>query len=204
MPMFRDVMAQLLTLLILLALTGCASTRVQTTGQAMAKPLCETSAAKGSVSVLWGPVWRADQKEPPLREAAALKGIKAYFEAQACINPLHIQRVEIPADHAQLLGPKLIDLARAHRVEADRVVLLVVRELGPKLLIGIPMLIEGGTEVVLEAQVADRVSATSLAQVQTHWQKGGPFYIKGVKSLDQDMRTVLGLLFDPPAVAPAQ
>jgi hypothetical protein len=197
-------MARFLTVLFLLALTGCASTQVQTKGQPMTRPLCEADAAKGSVSVLWGPVWRADQKEPPLREAAALKGIQAYFEAQACISPLHIRRVEIPVDYAQLNGPKLIDLAGAQGVDADRVVLLVVRELGPKLIIGIPTLIEGGTEVVLEAQVAERNSAKSLAQVQTHWQKGGPFYIKGVKSLDQDMRTVLGLLFDaPPVVAPA-
>jgi isocitrate/isopropylmalate dehydrogenase len=194
-------MARIFTVLCLLALSGCASTKVQTHGQPMTRPLCDASAAQGSVSVLWGPVWRADQKEPHLREAAALKGIQAYFEAQACVSPLRIHRVDVPADRAQLSAGALLDLARAQGVDADRVILLVVRELGPKLIIGIPNLIEGGTEVVLEAQVADRAHVSPLAQVQTHWQKGGPFYIKGVKSLDQDMRTVLGLLFDPQPVA---
>jgi hypothetical protein len=184
-----------------LTLAGCASTRVEMRGQAMTRPLCEAVAPQGSVSVLWGPVWRPDQKEPPLREAAALKGITAFFEAQVCIRPLAIRRLDIPAAYAQMSGPALLDLARASGADADRVILLVVRELGPKLIIGIPNLIEGGTEVVLEAQVAERTSAQALAQVQTHWQKGGPFYIKGVKSLDQDMRTVLGLLFDPQPVA---
>ncbi len=189
------------------ALAGCASVQFETTGQVLSRPLCEPGAAKAALTVLWGPVWRPDQKEPPLREAAALKGMTAYFEGQACAGPLHIRRVDVPADYASLSGPGLIDMARAQGVEADRVILLVVRELGPKLRIGIPMVIAGGTEVVVETQVADRRAVASMAMVQArlqaHWQKGGPFYIKGVKTLDQDMRTVLSLLLDPPQASPS-
>jgi hypothetical protein len=198
--MRRGAVAGLL-LAVTLALGACASTDVQVSGQTLAQPLCGAGAAPAGVSVLWGPMWRPDQKEPPLREAAALKGIQAFFGAQPCISPLQIHRVDIPPTYAQLSGPALMALARAQGADADRVILLVVRELGPKLFIGLPTLIEGGTEVVLETLVADRSNPKPLAQVQAHWFKGGPFYIKGVKSLDQDMHTVLGLLFDPQASA---
>ena len=80
----------------------------------------------------------------------------------------------------------------------NRVILLVVRELGPRLLLGLPSLIEGGTEVVLEVRVTAQDSTTSLANFRTHWQKGGPFYIKGVKTLGADMETTLGVAFSNP------
>jgi len=80
----------------------------------------------------------------------------------------------------------------------NRVILLVVRELGPRLMIGLPSLIEGGTEVILEIRVTAQDSTTSLANFRTHWQKGGPFYIKGVKTLDADMKTALGMVFSNP------
>lgn len=89
-------------------------------------------------------------------------------------------------------------MAREAGDAPDTVILLVVRELGPKLLIGIPTLIEGGTEVVLEIRVTTQDSTTPVANFQTHWQKGGPFYIKGVKTLDADMQTVLGMVFSNP------
>jgi hypothetical protein len=70
-------------------------------------------------------------------------------------------------------------------------VLIVVRELGPKLLIGSPVLVEGGTEVVIEVRVLDGHTAESMANVRTHWQNGGALVVKGVGTLDQDMSAAL-------------
>jgi hypothetical protein len=176
-------------------LAACASTRVQSTGQALAQPLCTAGGPSVSLSVLWGPQWRPDQKEPPLREAAALRGIEAFFRSQACVGPLAIHRVAVPGQPEALTDAQVLDMARAQGDAPDQVVLLTVRELGPKLIIGIPWLIEGGTEVIVESRVADARTGAALARLRTHWQKGGPFYIKGVKTLDQDMQTVLGLVF---------
>ncbi|MGQ0598194.1 hypothetical protein [Aquabacterium sp.] len=174
-------------------LSGCASTRVETSGMPLKPALCTPGSARLSVAVLWGPQWRVDQKEPPLREAAALRGIERYFKGLDCLDRLAIHRVILPDPQAPLSDAQLLAMAEGDAV--DRVILIMVRELGPKLLIGIPTLVEGGTEVVLEARVIDRASASALAQVRTHWQKGGPFYIKGVKTLDQDMQTALGHVF---------
>lgn len=182
------------------ALSGCASTTVESTGQTMQAPLCGSAAApaSASVAVLWGPSWRPDQKEPPLREAAALRGIQQFFATQRCLTDVAIARIDIPAQ-GELSDAALLDKAKALTPHADKAVLIVVRELGPLLRIGLPTLVEGGTEVVIEVRVVDAARQASLAQVQTHWHKGGPFYIQGVKTLDQDMQAALASVLAAPS-----
>lgn len=77
--------------------------------------------------------------------------------------------------------------------------LIVVRELGPKLQIGIPMLVKGGTELILEVRVLDFHTAKSVADVRTHGQNGGAFVIKGAKTLAQDMSAALRTILIGPA-----
>lgn len=192
-----------LGLVVLGALSGCASTTVESTGQAMQAPLCGSAAASASasVAVLWGPSWRPDQKEPPLREAAALRGIQQFFATQRCLTDVAIARIDIPAQGA-LSDAALLDKAKALTPHADKVVLIVVRELGPLLRIGLPTLVEGGTEVVIEVRVVDARRQVSEAQVQTHWHKGGPFYIQGVKTLDRDMQAALASVLAAPSTTP--
>lgn len=174
-----------------LALAGCATTSVETTSFTLQQPLCVTDNRTGSVSVFWAPRWRADQKEPLLREAAALRGIEAFFASQPCFTQVKIRRIDLPASEDYQSDEQPVSLARSDITTPDKVVLIVVRELGPKLRIGLPMLVAGGTEVVLEVKIAQGVGASLLANLHTHWQKGGPFYIEGVKTLDQDMQTAL-------------
>jgi hypothetical protein len=140
---------------------------------------------------LWGSNWRPDQKEPPLREAAALRGIEAFFASQPCFKQVEIRRIDVAAAAAFPTQAPLTAADRSDRSAPDKVVLIMVRELGPKLWIGLPKLIEGGTEVVLEIKIANAGDTALLADLHTHWQKGGAFYIKGVKTLDQDMQTAL-------------
>jgi hypothetical protein len=73
-----------------------------------------------------------------------------------------------------------------------------VRELGPIIrLFGLPALVEGGTDVVLELKVFDVRTGESLADFRTHWQNGGAFVIKGVKTLPQDMASALEAALAP-------
>ena len=178
------------------ALLGCASTKVETSGAGMKDPLCD-GGVKRSALVYWGPQWRPDQKEPALREAAAQRGIEQFFAGLSCVALVAMRRMssgDIPSD-AELL--RLAGGAAA----PDRVVLIVVRELGPKLVIGIPAIVEGGTEVLIDVRVLDVRSAQTLADARTHWQNGGTFVIKGVRSLDQDMSAALAAALMPAAVS---
>lgn len=181
----------LATICVCAALFACASTKVEISGSAPKEPLCQAGAEKLSTLVYWGPQWRPDQKEPPLREAAALRGIQDFFANSRCAANANIRRLPSEAAATVPSDEQLLRLAAAAAPAADRVVLIVVRELGPKLLIGIPVIVEGGTEVVIDVRVLDLHTSESLVNVRTHWKSGGTFVVKGVKTLDQDMSAAL-------------
>jgi hypothetical protein len=174
-----------------LAVLGCAATSVQTSGSAMTEPLCTPGAGKVAVLVVWQPKWRADQKEPPLREAAALRGIQEFFAQADCVGATDIRRLAGQPSDEPPSDTELLRLAAAASPAPDRILSIVVRELGPTLLVGFPVLIEGGTEVVIDVRVLEGRTSRSLADVRTHWRNGGTFVIKGVRSLDHDMRAAL-------------
>jgi len=167
----------------------------------MQEPVCKPGARKVSALVYWGPQWRPDQKEPERREAAALRGIESFLTNSECLARFDVRRLpggntaEVPPDEA------LLKQASAAAPRADKVLVIVVRELGPILRIGIPSIVEGGTEVVLELRLLDVPTSTAQAKVRTHWSNGGTFVVKGVGSLDRDMSAALAAALTP-AIAP--
>lgn len=181
------------------AVAGCASTTVERSGQAPKEPLCRPGADVLSVQVYWGPQWRPDQKEPALRESAALRGIQDFLARADCLRAAGIDRLADGAPGGLPTDAQLLQRAASSAPPPQRVLLVVVRELGPRLLIGAPTLVEGGTEVVLDVRVLDVPLARSLADARIHWRHGGSFVIKGVRSLDQDMSAALRALLLPAA-----
>jgi hypothetical protein len=187
----------LLAVALLFVLPSCASTKVDTTGAKMQQPFCNAGGGKLSALVYWGPQWRPDQKEPERREAAALAGIESFFRDAACVSRFDVRRLpgermaQVPSDEA------LLKLASAAAPKPDKVLAIVVRELGPILRIGIPSIVEGGTEVVLELRLLDVPTSSAQANVSTHWWNGGTFVVKGVGSLDRDMSAALAAALTP-------
>lgn len=186
---FRRTHRVCLAASISLVIAGCAATQIETTGSKLAKPLCSTDRPIGSVVVFWQPQWRADQKEPELREAAALRGIEQFFSSVECTHTTAIQR--LPNNATPRSDAQLLQLAEGHFPHPDRTVYIVVRELGPTLAIGLPVIIHGGTEVVVEVRVLDPATSASIADARTHWRNGGAFVLKGVKTLGHDMTSAL-------------
>ena len=191
--------AAVLASFFLVAAAGCASTKIETTGATMREPLCKAGAQKLSALVYWGPQWRPDQKEPERREGAALRGIESFLTGSECLARFDVRRLpggstaEVPPDEA------LLRQASAGTPRADKVLVILVRELGPILRIGIPSIVEGGTEVVLELRLLDVPTSSAQANVRTHWWNGGTFVIKGVGSLDRDMSAALAAALAPAA-----
>jgi hypothetical protein len=186
-----------LTALALMA--GCASTKIDTTGTQPAQPLCQVDKPAISTVVYWGPQWRPDQKEPPLREAAALRGIEDFIKRAGCLAVTGVNR--LPTGMPLPTNEELVRLAANATPVPERLLLIVVRELGPRLVIGIPVIIEGSTEVQIELRVLNPRTAESLVNTQTLWQNGGTFVIKGVTTLDQDMSAALSAVLMP-AISP--
>lgn len=188
-------------ILLCAVLAGCASTKVEITGATMREPLCKAGAQKLSALVYWGPQWRPDQKEPERREAAALRGIETFLASSECLARFDVRRLsggataEVPPDEALLKQAGGVP-------RADKILVIVVRELGPILRIGIPSIVEGGTEVVLELRLLDVPTSSTQASVRIHWSNGGTFVIKGVGSLDRDMSAALAGALTPAAPPP--
>jgi hypothetical protein len=187
---------------ISITLLGCASTKVATSGSVLKKPLCQAGTDEISALVFWTPQWRPDQKEPQLREAAALRGIQHFFSDSPCVTNVDIRRLPNGASEDVPSDEEILRTVTTAALEPDRILLVVVRELGPRLVIGIPMLVAGGTEVIVDVRVLNAKTSESLANVRTHWQNGGTFVIKGVKTLDQDMSAALRTILVPTAVSP--
>ena len=163
----------------------------------MQQPFCNAGGEKLSALVYWGPQWRPDQKEPERREVAAQRGIDAFLADSACVARFEMRRLpgggmaEVPSDEA------LLKQAAAASPRPDKVLVIVVRELGPILRIGIPSIVEGGTEVVLELRLLDVPTSSARANVRTHWSNGGTFVVKGVGSLERDMSAALAAALTP-------
>ena len=59
-PIERAIAAA--TVSVLLVMSGCASTTVETTGSPLKAPLCTVGAQALTTVVYWGQQWRPDQK----------------------------------------------------------------------------------------------------------------------------------------------
>ena len=180
-------------------LVGCASTTVETTGQQLKEPLCQAGQKPIPTVVYWGTKWRPDQKEPALREAAAVRGIQDFVDGVGCLSVVAVSR--LTAEQAMAPNEELMRLASTLSPKPERVLLVVVRELGPRLVIGIPVVVEGGTEALIDVSVLNATTSKSMAATQTLWRNGGTFVIKGVKTLDQDMSAALKSTLMPDGVA---
>lgn len=81
----------------------------------------------------------------------------------------------------------------------ERVLLIVVRELGPRLPVGLPTIVEGGTEVLVDVRVLGPRSPAPLAETRTLWRNGGVFVLKGTRTLDTDLSAALRATLVSPA-----
>jgi len=182
----------------LLALTGCASTQFETSGRIPPQPVCQARGETLSALILWGPQWRPNQKDVPDREAAAQRGIERFFASSGCFSKVHIIRTVDDRPAVALSPFEARALAAADSISPSRVIVITVRELGPIVrLLSSPALVEGGTEVVLEIRSVVATTGEVTADYRSHWRHGGPWFIKGVGTLEQDIGAALQAALKP-------
>lgn len=183
-------------ILSFLLFSGCAATRFQVQPSDTFISPCQQSPQKLTAAVFWLPQWRADQKDVPQREAAAQKGIESFFQSSDCFNSAKVQRLDSQWQSKNLTGQDLQKIAMSQELKVDRLILIRVKELGPVIkLFSHWSGLEGGTEVVLDVQVYAGQSTAAFDELNVHWQNGGPWVIKGVASLEQDMLDCLQHVF---------
>ena len=169
-------------------LSGCATTTVSVTPSPQT-PVCDSAM---SALVVWAPQWRPDQKDAPKREVAAEIGLKKFLQTAGCFKRSELRRL-----------PSMTPTAVAAEVASEngqfnKVIAITLRELGPVIkLLSTLLLVEGGTEVVLQVAEYRLSEETQTRTFTVHWQNGGPGVIKGVASLQQDMQAALVMGLQP-------
>ena len=176
-----------LILFSILFLSGCSSIKVDTSESNMIAPICLPGSKKINITILWGTLWRSDQKEPRLRESMAKQGIEQFINESDCVNAVSIHQIEL--EQRVPSNTEILKLVTEDNI--DQVLFIVVRELGPTLVIGFPSIVEGHTEAILEVKVIDSHTNSVINDSKVHWRHGGKFVIKGTGSLTKDMSSAL-------------
>ena len=190
--------SRIVATILLVALTACASTTFETAGSSPKQALCESKDTHLSALVLWGTHWRADQKDIPQREVSAQQGIEEFFAKSGCYSQVQVLRNVEGRPAIELSENEIHQLALATSIKPSKLLIIVVRELGPTVkLLSSAALVEGGTEVTLDIQAKNINQQETLADFTAHWKNGGPGVIKGVKNLAEDMRTALQTALKP-------
>ena len=175
-----------------LLLWGCASTRFSSEPPVPEPPLCQSAQQPLAGFVFWETRWRPEQKDVPDREKAAAQGIQAFFKQGGCFQSVQIQQIQAATPLATGQAVAAIQAWASQTALPLRVLKIEVRELGPVLkLFASPALLDGGTEVVLDIRELNPKTAEDLTRFQVHWQNGGPWVLKGVAGLAEDMATAL-------------
>ena len=127
--------------------------------------------------------WRADQKEPALREAIAARALRASFADLPCARA-----VEFADDAAELAG-------------VDTLVVVRVHELGPNLIATlIPPQWIGWTEVDVLVRAVRPADGAVLLDAHASREQGGPFVLRGIAPLEAELVAALAPLIGGAAV----
>jgi len=198
----RIVCSVSLISLAVIVLSGCATTHFQVVGQVPHQSLCQPVGEQASALVFWGPKWRPDQKEVPRREAAAQRGIEQFFSTSECFANVRVIRKVGDRESIELPPAEVPGLAATYANAPVHVLFITVRELGPIVkLFSSLALVEGGTDVVLEIRAVSSSTGQTTADFTAHWQNGGPWVIKGVSTLEQDIASALQEALNPSEVS---
>ncbi len=169
---------------MLLTIAACASAPPGAESIAPQTPLCAPGVSLGKVVVVPVTRWRADQKEPQVREVIAMKAIEAVAPAISCAASSKV--LPISANAAAGDG-----LAAANSEGAKTVVFIRIDEFGPIAVVSFPALWSTWSDVKFTLDAVDVATGTVLRSIPHRRQKGGAFEVRGLDPLQAEMEQAL-------------
>jgi hypothetical protein len=168
----------------LLASAACSTAKVDDTASAGLPPLCKPGTSLGKVAVVPLTRWRADQKEPAVREAIAEAAINKAFERVPCAQSVTVSAIRPDTD-----GEAALAAARASG--ADTAVQVRIEELGPVAVISIPAVWSTWSDVSFNLKAVRLGSGETLLDIGRHRKVGGAFNVRGLAPLQGELETGL-------------
>jgi hypothetical protein len=169
----------------ILVLSACASSSPPVVDVPTAQAaVCAPGVSLGKVVVAPLTRWRADQKEPEVREAIAMKAIESAFLNSPCAAGVRV----LPIAPDDLSGARL---AQARTEGATTAILVRIDELGPIAVLSFPVLWSTWSDVQFTLDVVDAATGEVLRTIPHRRQKGGAFEMRGLEPLQAEMELAL-------------
>ena len=181
-------------IIALLAASACASSAPPPiTMPAAQAAVCGPGVSLGKVMVAPLTRWRADQKEPEVREAIAMKAINTAFAGAPCAAGATV--LPIATDDTSAAR-----LTQARMEGANTAILVRIDELGPIAVVSFPALWSTWSDVQFTLDVVDVATGNVVRSIPHRRQKGGAFEMRGLEPLQAEMEIALRdvLLGDTP------
>jgi hypothetical protein len=182
----KEQAVRALLVILALALSACSSaadTQAVSTG---APPLCAGGRDLGAVLVVAETRWRPDQKDVPTREAWAQRAIGHAFEGLPCGRVLAVTPIAATSSESDA------SLLAAHAESAPQTLVRVrVEELGPQLLISIPVLWRVNSDAKFHVRAIDAASGAVLLELDHRRIVGGPFSLRPAAMAEGEFETAL-------------
>ena len=169
---------------LLVALPGCATAQQSPVPAIGASPLCAPGVSLGKVVIAPLTRWRADQKEPQVREAIAQKAIEAVAPALSCAASVEVLSIAADAQAAE-------SIAAAKAAAAQTALLIRINELGPVTIISFPALWSTYSDVQFTLDAIDVTTGETLRSIPHQRRKGGAFEVRGLDPLQGEMEQAL-------------
>ena len=191
-------LSKLAGLCLCLTFVGCASTKVNYSGEVPTTSICQASNESLSALVLWDTKWRSDQKDAPQRELALQQGLQHFFTQSGCFSAYELKRLPSSKNAESPNFAELLAQASSMKPKLNRVIVVTVSELGPVVrLLSSAALVEGATQVVFDLVATDIDAAAPIANFRMRWENGGSMVLKGVASLPQDVSAAMQAAMQP-------
>lgn len=166
------------TILITIFLTGCSSIRKREYFEHHEKISFCTMKLSGNVNVYLKTNFRKDLKNKEIRKSIFKKTTKKFFKNLKCGNKTIFH----------IIGDENSDI---REYDSPYHLTITLEEIGPHLLISIPILWSTYSEIIVRFEFND--SESSLFEGRVDYLKGGPFIIRGEDVLSDTLYEVYNL-----------
>jgi hypothetical protein len=182
----------LAVIMLLLSITGCASTSMKIYRAAGRTTICDGKKdGLGHIAVLPETAWRNDQKEPAKRKSMALEEIKNTFQGFPCGS------LSAPGgirDFSSWSSKPESELLKQFSNEGvDTIILLRIEELTPYIYVtfSLPILWAGSNEADFRIRMLSVKTGDVLIDMRVRRSTGGPFNIRPAKWSGDELKAAL-------------
>lgn len=183
MPQIKALIA---TLVLIMGFSGCASSQIHNEVlQGVSPQLQPAGPYFGKISLRPETRWRADQKEPSVRERIALAAMDQVFRDAPFGQVAETRAFSVWSSESE----QHLDEARSAGI--DTVLVVTVEELGPLFYVSVPILWSSYSDIKFEIKAIKVLTGETILNLKHHRVVGGPFQLRGLWPLQSEMEIAL-------------